>query len=105
MRLRTLPVSIAGVVAGTACAIMYGNFGLLQTLLCLLFAVLAQIASNFGNEYYDYLGGYDRKGREGFRRGVTEGDLSPEAMKRATYGTLAAASLVGCTLIYWGDSD
>lgn len=102
MRLRTLPVSIAGVVAGTACAIMYGNFGLLQTLLCLLFAVLAQIASNFGNEYYDYLGGYDRKGREGFRRGVTEGDLSPEAMKRATYGTLAAASLVGCTLIYWG---
>jgi len=102
MRLRTLPVSVAGVVAGTSCAIMYGRFGWPQALLCLIFAVLAQIASNFGNEYYDYAGGLDKKGREGFRRGVTEGDITPRAMKRATFITLGLACAVGCSLIYWG---
>ena len=102
MRLRTLPVSVAGVIAGTGCAVWHGKFNALPALLCLLFAVLAQIASNFGNEYYDYAKGVDKKGREGFRRGVTEGDISPEAMKRATFGTLVAAAVTGCTLLLFG---
>ena len=94
MRLRTLPVSISGVLAGIACAMMGIDFSLVPALLCLLFAILAQIASNFANEYYDFKKGVDRKGREGFRRGVTEGDISPAAMKYATFGTLAAAAVV-----------
>ena len=57
MRLRTLPVSVAGVVAAAACSLMNATFSLLPTLLCLLFAMLAQVASNFGNEYYDYKNG------------------------------------------------
>lgn len=101
IRVRTLPVSISGVVAGVACAIVQGEFSLIPALLCLLFATLAQIASNFGNEYYDYKKGIDSKGREGFRRGVTEGDITPKAMKYATFGALSAAALVGsCMLIY-----
>ena len=92
MRLRTLPVSVAGVLAGVACAIIGGSFSAVPAVLCLLFAALAQIASNFGNEYYDYVNGLDRKGREGFRRGVTEGDISPTAMKVATFATLAVAT-------------
>lgn len=103
MRLRTLPVSLAGVLAGTACAIMEGGFRAIPALLCLLFALLAQVASNFGNEYYDYKNGLDRKGREGFRRGVTEGDITPEAMKRATYGTLAIAAVVGLLMLFYGE--
>lgn len=102
MRLRTLPVSVAGVIAGCGCAAYYGGFSLLPALICLVFAILAQIASNFANEYYDYKNGFDKKGREGFRRGVTEGDISPEAMKRATYSLLAVDALLGCSLIYWG---
>ena len=102
MRLRTLPVSVAGVLAGISCAIMGGSFSFVPAVLCLLFAVLAQIASNFGNEYYDYANGLDRKGREGFRRGVTEGDISPKAMKRATYATLALAACIGCTMLLFG---
>ena len=66
------------------------------------FAIIAQIASNFANEYYDFKNGFDKKGREGFRRGVTEGDISPAAMKRATYSLLAIDALLGCTLIIWG---
>ena len=102
MRLRTLPVSVAGVIAGTGCAVWHGGFKAAPAALCLLFAVLAQIASNFGNEYYDYANGIDKKGREGFRRGVTEGDITPAAMKRATFGVLAAAAITGCTLLFFG---
>lgn len=102
MRLRTLPVSIAGVLAGDACALHFHSFKWLPATICLIFALLAQITSNFANEYYDYKNGIDTPGREGFRRGVTEGDISPRAMRNATYLTLAAACLIGLSLIYWG---
>ncbi|MCM1021704.1 MAG: 1,4-dihydroxy-2-naphthoate octaprenyltransferase [Muribaculum sp.] len=102
MRLRTLPVSLSGVIAGAACAVRVDSVRLLPILLCALFAVLAQIASNFANEYYDFRDGLDRAGREGPRRGVTEGDITPRAMLRATFVTLGVACAVGCCLIYWG---
>ena len=94
MRLRTLPVSVAGVIAGTGCAVWHNGFKALPAILCLLFAILAQIASNFGNEYYDYTKGVDKRGREGFRRGVTEGDITPQAMKRATFAMLGIAAAI-----------
>ncbi len=102
MRLRTLPVSLAGVVLAMGYAGMHGNFNLIPAILCLVFALLAQIASNFANEYYDYKSGLDKKGRVGPRRGVTEGDITPKAMKAATYVTLATACAVGCVLIFYG---
>lgn len=101
-RPRTLPVSIAGVLGGLACALAYGHFRLLPFIICLVFALLAQIVSNFANEYFDYKSGIDKKGREGFRRGVTEGDISPRAMKRATFTLLTIDCLIGCSLIIWG---
>ena len=103
IRPRTIPVSIAGVIAGTGCAIFNNRFNFIPALLCLLFATLAQIASNFGNEYYDYANGLDKKGRKGFRRGVTEGDITPLTMKRATYATLVMAAVTGCLTLHYGD--
>lgn len=102
MRPRTLPVSVAGVLAGTACAMFDSDCDWRPALCCLLFALLAQIASNFANEYFDFRNGLDRKGREGFRRGVTEGDIHPAAMRNATFLTLLAAAVPGCLLILWG---
>lgn len=102
MRLRTLPVSVAGVVGGTAFAVADGGFRAGAALLCLLFAVLCQTASNFANEYYDYRAGRDKAGRDGPRRGVTEGDITPAAMKGAVYGTLLAAAAVGLSLVCYG---
>lgn len=102
VRVRTLPVSIAGVLAGCGCAVWQGGFSPVPALLCLLFALSAQVASNFGNEYYDYKKGIDRKGRAGFRRGVAEGDISPRSMKRATFAMLALAAVVGCLLLFYG---
>lgn len=102
MRPRTLPVSAAGVIVAAGYGVMFQCIKWLPALLCLIFALLAQIASNFANEYYDYRAGLDKPGRVGPRRGVTEGDITPEAMKRATFLTLGVASLIGLSLIYWG---
>lgn len=102
MRLRTLPVSVAGVVAGCGCAAAAGSFRWLPALICLAFAVMSQIVSNFANEYFDFRNGLDRRGREGFRRGVTEGDITPEAMRNATLGLLAVDAAVGLSLVAFG---
>lgn len=102
MRPRTLPVSVAGVVTAIGLAVWRNVFDWRAALLCFLFAVLAQIASNFANEYYDYVSGIDKVGRIGPRRGVTEGDITPKAMKYATFITLFLACAVGCCLISFG---
>lgn len=102
MRLRTLPVSTSGVVVACGYACAHESFRWVPAVLCLVFAVLAQIASNFANEYFDFKNGLDKKGRSGFRRGVTEGDISPDAMKKAVVLVLAAACAVGCGLIPFG---
>ncbi len=102
MRLRTLPVSLAGVTAAAGYSVLYDVARWDVIAICMTFAVLAQIASNFANEYYDYKDGLDKPGRVGPRRGVTEGDITPVAMKRATFVTLGLACLVGCGLIPFG---
>lgn len=103
MRLRTLPVSLAGVIYAGALGLLTDCFSLMPWVLALLFALLAQIASNFANEYFDFRAGLDRPGREGPRRGVTEGDIAPRAMLGAALGTLAAACAIGVALVaIWG---
>lgn len=96
MRLRTLPVSVAGVVAGAGLARdMIPEAGWQWPVICLLFALLAQIASNFANEYFDYKAGIDTADRVGPARGVSLGLISPKAMLRATVLTVAVALATG----------
>lgn len=102
MRLRTLPVSVAGVLMALGYNIENGTFKGIPAAICLVFAILCQIASNFANEYYDYKAGRDRRGRQGPRRGVTEGEITPHAMKTATFGVLALAAILGLSLTHWG---
>lgn len=101
-RLRTLPVAVAGIVTTLGYNILNDNLNWLPLIICLVFAVLCQIASNFANEYFDYKSGRDKPGRQGPRRGVTEGDITPAAMKHAIFVTLALAACLGLSLIYWG---
>lgn len=102
MRLRTLPVSAAGVITAWAFALWSGTFKVVPAVICLLFALLAQIASNFANEYFDFRDGLDRPGRVGPRRGVTEGDITPRAMLIATAVTVALACCLGLSLLFYG---
>ena len=101
-RLHTLPVSVAGVLAAMALSCLSPHCRFVPGVLCLLFAILCQIASNFANEYFDFKDGLDRPGRDGHRRGVTEGDITPRAMLVATIAVLVIACIVGLLLIRWG---
>ncbi len=101
-RLRTLPVSLSGVIIAIGLAKFHHHFKWTPALLCLVFALLAQIVSNTANEYFDYLQGTDKPGRVGPRRGVTEGDIKPSTLRNVTFGLLALACAVGCCLIPYG---
>ena len=103
MRLRTLPVSLAGVAAAWGVAMSSPTgYSSVAVIACCLFALLCQISSNFANEYFDFKNGLDRPGREGPRRGVTEGDITPSAMRSATFGTLAIACVIGLWIAWQG---
>ena len=101
-RLRTLPVSLSGVIIAIGLAKWHHHFHWAPALLCLAFALLAQIVSNTANEYFDYLQGADKPGRVGPRRGVTEGDIQPSTLRNVTIGLMALAGIVGCCLIPYG---
>ena len=98
-RPRTLPTSVSPVIAATAYAWAQGCADRGAAAICFAFALLAQIASNFGNDYFDYKKGADRADREGPRRAVAAGDISPRAMLTATVATLGVACAAGCLLI------
>lgn len=98
MRLRTLPVSLGGVIAALGMAAAEGPVNWLWGAVCIVFAILAQVASNFANEYFDCRDGIDTAQRQGPARGV----ISPRQMKLATAITLALACAVGLLTIIRG---
>lgn len=101
-RPRTLPVSVGPVVVAAAYAWYFDVFHPVIVSVCVVFALLAQIASNFANDYFDYKKGADRSDRVGPRRAVASGDISPQQMLKATAFTLFLACAIGSTLIYYG---
>lgn len=103
VRLRTLPVSAAGVIAAVGMAAASGyDIPWLWAVLCLIFALLAQIASNFANEYFDFRAGIDNSDRQGPQRGVANGIISPRAMLSASVATLALACCIGVFMMLRG---
>lgn len=101
-RPRTLPAAVAPVLAGSALAWHEGKFAAAPAALCLGFALLVQVGTNFANDYYDFVKGADTAARVGPRRAVAAGLVTPATMKRAMIATFAAAFLVGLGLIAWG---
>ncbi|MCK9206968.1 MAG: 1,4-dihydroxy-2-naphthoate polyprenyltransferase [Salinivirgaceae bacterium] len=82
-RLRTLPLSIAGVIMGSALALDSDNFHLIVFLLVLLTTLLLQILSNLANDYGDYSHGTDNENRVGPQRTVQSGAIKPNEMRWA----------------------
>lgn len=101
-RPKTLPAALVPVLVGGALAWRTGTFQLLPWSLCLAFAVLVQIGTNYANDYYDFVKGADTARRIGPRRAVASGWVSPAAMRQAMWRVFALAFLVGCGLIPYG---
>jgi 1,4-dihydroxy-2-naphthoate polyprenyltransferase len=101
-RPKTLPAAIAPVLVGSALAYQVGKLELIPASVCLIFAILIQVATNFANDYYDHKKGADNEKRIGPTRAVASGLIKPQTMKRVTAVTFAAAFIVGLGLIPFG---
>lgn len=101
MRLRTLPLSLAGVVCGGLLAMGGlgddGNWWAFA--LVLLTACSLQILSNLSNEMGDHLSGVDGEGREGPNYSMTDGGLTVKQMWRAINGTVVACCVIGLAMV------
>lgn len=101
-RPRTLPAAIAPVLAGSALAWRDGAFDAGAAGLCLGFALLVQIGTNFANDYYDFVHGADNAARVGPRRAVAAGLIAPTTMRAAMWFVFATAFACGLGLLAWG---
>ena len=101
-RPRTLPAAVAPVLVGTALAWSENALQVAAATLCLGFALLIQIGTNFANDYYDFVKGADTAARVGPRRAVAAGLVSPTVMRRAMWMVFAAALVCGLGLLAWG---
>ena len=103
-RPKTLPAAVAPVLLGCSLAVREELFRVAPALLCLFFALLVQIGTNFANDYFDYLKGADSGDRSGPARAVASGLVEPPAMKCAFLFVFLLAFIVGTGLIYYGGS-
>jgi 1,4-dihydroxy-2-naphthoate octaprenyltransferase len=101
-RPKTLPAAICPVMVGSALAYDAGAFGWLPALLCLGFALLVQIGTNFANDYLDGVRGSDTEQRLGPQRAVAAGLITAARMKSAALGVLLVAFILGLALIPFG---
>lgn len=101
-RLRTLPLSISGILVGGMAALPSPHWNGLVFGLALVTTLLFQILSNLANDLGDSQKGADNAERIGPMRAVQSGAISLEAMKKAVTLTTILSLISAFTLIYLG---
>lgn len=101
-RPRTLPAAIIPVMVGTSLAVAHNSGNYPKAGICLVFALLVQIGTNFANDYFDFIQGADTPARVGPRRAVAAGLIKPGVMLAATWLVLGLAFAVGLLLVREG---
>ena len=99
-RLRTLPLSLSGVLVGSFLAMAEKSFDPWIFLLAMLTTIGFQVISNFANDYGDGVKGTDNEHRIGPARALQSGEISPAAMKNAIRITSAITLCMALLLIY-----
>ncbi|MEN8858515.1 MAG: 1,4-dihydroxy-2-naphthoate octaprenyltransferase [Flavobacteriaceae bacterium] len=98
-RLRTLPLSISGIIVGGLLAMSQGFFDWSIFILSIFTTIGFQVLSNFANDYGDGIKGTDAV-RTGEERMVSSGMISPKQMKTAMIITATVTILIALVLIY-----
>jgi len=108
-RLRTLPLSVSGILVGSFYALASPTENVLTPTqvfswkifgLLLLTTLGLQVLSNFANDYGDGVKGTDNEDRIGPKRALQSGVISPKAMKKAIVITAFLTFLSAVLLIY-----
>ena len=109
-RLRTLPLSVSGIIVGSMFALAYPTTNVLTPTevfnwqlfgFAILTTLGLQVLSNFANDYGDGMKGTDNEDRIGPKRAIQSGVISPEAMKRAIIITSVLTFISALLLIYF----
>jgi len=90
MRLRTLPLSVSGIIAGSGMAAVLEKWNPLIFGLAMLTTIGFQVLSNLANDLGDGQKGTDNKNRVGPKRAIQSGTISEKEMK---------IGIIICTLI------
>lgn len=109
-RLRTLPLSVSGIIVGSIYALSHPTAEIITPTEVFSwkifgFAILTtlglQILSNFANDYGDGIKGTDNADRVGPQRAIQSGVITPSAMKKAIIITSLLTLLSALILIYF----
>lgn len=99
MRLRTLPLSTAGILLGILLACAEHSVPWYVILLTILTTISLQILSNMSNELGDWLSGVDGTGREGPKYGIEGGGLTEDEMRSCIRITVLVCCILGLAMI------
>lgn len=99
-RLRTLPLSVSGILVGTGIAAQAGYFSLAVFSLALTTTLGLQILSNFANDYGDFVKGTDNEDRVGPQRALQSGLITQAEMYYGMVITACATALFALMLIF-----
>jgi 1,4-dihydroxy-2-naphthoate octaprenyltransferase len=112
-RLRTLPLSVSGIIVGSMYALRPTDdietptdvFSWRIFALAMLTTLGLQILSNFANDYGDGMKGTDNDDRVGPKRAIQSGAITPQAMKKAIILTSGLTLIAAMLLIYFAFRD
>ena len=99
-RLRTLPLSVAGILAGSTIAIKTSVFSLPILVLALGTTLGFQVLSNFANDYGDGVKGTDNQDRVGPKRALQSGLLTAKELKNGMIVTAIITLFLASLLIF-----
>lgn len=99
-RVRTLPLSVSGIILGSFYAMSQSMFNWKIVLFALTTTLGLQILSNFANDYGDGIKGTDNEDRIGPKRAIQSGTISPKQMKNAMILMSVLTMISAILLIY-----
>ena len=99
-RIRTLPLSVSGILMGCFYAMSQGIFNWKIVIFALSTTLGLQVLSNFANDYGDGIKGTDNDDRIGPKRAIQSGNISPAAMRYAIFITAFLTLVSAMLLIY-----
>lgn len=101
MRLRTLPLSISGIIVASCLAEYNGVFDLKIFVLAILTTLSYQILSNLANDYGDGVKGTDNDDRIGPQRALQSGAITKEEMFNAIRINILISIVLTVGLVYY----